>query len=154
MKKLALVVVLLVVGGVAWRVHRHDAPDAALLFHRFWIDHEPRDDQEKFSAMYVDGKHPFGDFAVRTVWTAQLEFFHYHLLPRQPGVIDLLFGATRERQRVRYVARPCAENGFDFCLELSGSSRGVARYYSKKQWQAPDEAAVERIVHGLGGATP
>ena len=151
MKKLALAVVLTLVGAVAWRVHTRDAPDAKLLFGRFWIDHEPRDEKETFQALFVDGEHPFGHFAARTVWTGQWEGFHYHVLPRQEGAIDLLFGATRERQRARYVARRCHENGFDFCLELSGSSRGVKRYYSKKEWQVPDGDAADRLLRALVG---
>ena len=42
-------------------------------------------------------------------------------------------------QRVHYTARRCAENGFDFCLELSGTSRGTRRYYSKKEWSVKSD---------------
>ncbi|MCU1277732.1 MAG: hypothetical protein JWM53_1278 [bacterium] len=145
MKKLLVAVVLMMLGGVAWRAVMRDAPEPKLLFGRFWVDHEPRDDKDKFQAVYVDGDHPFGHFAARTVWTAQLEFFHYHVIPREDGVIDLLFGNTRERQRVRYVARRCGDNGFDFCLDITGSSRGVKRYYSKKEWQARAGESVDQL---------
>jgi hypothetical protein len=151
MKKLAMVLLLVVVGGVTWRARRSDAPDASLLFHRFWIDHEPRDWHERFQALMVDGEHPFGHFATRTVWTGQWEGFHYHMVPRKPGTLDLIFPNTREQQRVSYSARPCAENGFDFCLEISGASRGVGRYYSKKEWVIPDgdTATADAILRNL-----
>jgi hypothetical protein len=145
MKNLLVSVVLLLIGGVAWRVVKHDAPDAKLLFGRFWVDHEPSDDQEKFQAMLVDGEHPFGHFATRTMWTGQWEGFHYHLVPREDGVIDLLFGATRERQRVRYVAHRCSEGGFDYCLDVTGSSRGVRRYFSKKEWEVRPGESVDQL---------
>lgn len=143
MKKLALAAVLAAVAVAGWRYHRHDAPDAALLFHRAWLDHIPRDQKEKFQVLFVNADHPFGHFAARTVWTGQLEFFHYHVIPKEPGTIDFLFGATQEIQRVRYTARRCDENGFDFCLELGGTSRGVARYYSKREWTVEDRALDE-----------
>jgi hypothetical protein len=147
MKKLALTfTVVIVLGGLGWRARHTDAPDPALLFHQFWIDHEPRDENEKFALLFVNADHPFGHFGTRTMWTAQLEFFHYHIVPREAGVIDLLFGATRERQRVRYTARPCHERGFDFCLDISGSSRGVKRYYSKKEWRVEKGESVDQAV--------
>jgi hypothetical protein len=151
MKKLVIGVALIMLCGIGWRALRSDAPDSTLLFHRFWIDHEPRDEQEKFSVLFVNGEHPFGHFGARTIWTAQLEFFHYHLMPREAGTIDLLFGATRERQRVRYVARRCNERGFDYCLEIAGTSRGVQRYYSKKEWdqragESPDQLAERALA--------
>lgn len=146
MKKLALGLMLVAVGGVAWRTVRSDAPEAKLLFDRFWIDHEPRNPADKFLVMFVNGEHPFGHFATRTMWTGQWEAFHYHVVPREEGVMDFLFGATNERQRVRYTARRCHENGFDFCLEVTGSSRGVRRYYSKKEWQGKSEPEVAALL--------
>jgi hypothetical protein len=153
MKKLVLGVTLMgLLGGLGWRAWRSDAPDATLLFHQLWIDHEPRDENDKFSMLFVNAEHPFGHFGTRTMWTAQLEFFHYHVIPKEPGVIDFLFGATRERQRVRYTARRCNERGFDLCLDISGSSRGVRRYYSKKEWRVEkgetiDQAVERALVH-------
>jgi hypothetical protein len=143
MKKLALALLVLTV-GVTWRTMRHDAVDPKLIFDRFWVDHEPRDRHEKFQAMFVSGEHPFGHFATRTVWTGQWEGFHYHVVPKESGVLELLFGNTDERQRMRYSARPCRDNGFDFCLDVSGTSRGVRRYYSRKEWVAATEDEVLR----------
>ena len=135
MKKLVLGLILVAVATMTWRARtQHDAPEAKLLFDRFWIDHEPRAPKEQFLALFVNGEHPFGHFAVRTVWTGQWEGVHYHITPREEGTIDFLFGATHEIQRVHYTARRCAENGFDFCLELQGTSRGTRHYYSKKEW--------------------
>ena len=154
MKKLAIVMGLFLVAGLGWRQLRatHDAPDAKLLFDRFWVDHEPRQGDDKFQVMFVESEHPFGRFVKRTMWTGAFEEYHYHVIPREPGVLDLLFGATREIQRVRYHARPCHEQGFDFCLELSGTSRGVKRYYSKKEWRVEkgetiDQAVERALVH-------
>lgn len=147
MKKLALGMILLVGGSVAWRMARSDAPDAKLIYDRFWIDHEPRAPKEQFQVLFVNGEFPMGHFATRTMWTGVLEFFHYHIAPREDGVIDFLFGNTNERQRVKYTARRCHENGFDYCLELAGTSRGVKRYYSKKEWdrETNEDAFVAKL---------
>jgi hypothetical protein len=134
MKKLALGMMLLVGGGLAWRAMHSDAPDPKLIFDRFWVDHMPKSGDEKFQPFFINSEIPFGRFVVRSQWLGQFEEFHYHVIPREPGALDLLFGSTHEIQRVRYAARPCHENGFDFCLELSGTSRGVKRYYSRKDW--------------------
>jgi hypothetical protein len=134
MKKSGIILLLLVLGGVGTRLLSRDQPEAKLIFDRFWVDHEPRDNNDRFQVLFVASEEPFGRFVTRVIWTGQWEAFHYHVVPREDGVLDLLFGATGERQRVRYTARRCNEKGFDFCLDITGSSRGVQRYYSKKQW--------------------
>ena len=96
MKRAAAVALLLVVAVAGWRYAHRDAPDAKLLFDRFWVDHEPRSDSDKFQVLFVDGEHPFGRFVTRTPWTGQWEGFHYHVVPREAGSLDLLFGATRD----------------------------------------------------------
>ena len=65
-------------------------------------------------------------------------------------MIELLFGATRERQRVRYVARRCNERGFDFCLDIAGSSRGVQHYFSKKEWQIERGESEDQLLLRTG----
>ena len=138
MKKLALLGIL-VAGVLVWRARTTDAPDPKLLFDRFWVDHATRDIREQFQALYVSGEHPVGNFSTRTTWTGQWEGFHYHVVPREDGTFDALFPNTGETQRIHYTARPCQENGFDFCLDISGSSRGVKRYYSRKAWAGVTE---------------
>jgi hypothetical protein len=148
-KKLTAVIVVLAAVGALWRMRASDAPEPKLLFDRFWVDHEPRQPGEKFKVMFVSGQEPIGRFVDRTPWTGAFELFHYHMLPREDGVMDMLFGHTNERQRVRWSARRCNENGFDYCLDVSGTSRGVKRYYSKKQWDARSEADVDAILQRL-----
>lgn len=134
MKKLALGMMLLVAGGMAWRAVRSDAADPKLVFDRFWVDHMPQEPEDKFQVFFINSEFPFGRFVTRTAFLGQFEEFHYHVIPREEGVMDFLFGATREIQRVKLTARPCHENGFDYCLDVAGTSRGVKRYYSKKEW--------------------
>jgi len=151
MNKLALGMILLIGGGVAWRAMRSDAPEPKLLFDRFWVDHEPTQRDEKFKVFFVNGEEPFGRFVDRTTWTGAFELFHYHFLPSRDGELDFLFGRTNERQRIKYTARRCHEGGFDYCLELTGTTRGVQRYYSKRQWdpERDESAFVERLAASM-----
>ncbi|HZS40417.1 MAG TPA: hypothetical protein VFF06_26475 [Polyangia bacterium] len=151
MKRAALIALVVIAGTLAWRAGRRGAPDAKLLFDRFWIDHAARDGREEFQALFVDGEHPFGNFATRTWWTGKWELFHYHLSAREDGTLDIIFPRTNERERVRYRARTCDEQGFDFCLEIEGASRGVRRYFSKKGWEVKN-ADLDAVADRLFGS--
>ena len=148
MKKLLLVLLVVGAAGALWRVRTADAPNPKLVFDRFWVDHQPRDPKEKFKVFFIDGGEPFGRFVDRTMWTGVWDLFHYHVVPRDNGVVDAYFGSSNEWQRLRYTARPCHENGFDFCLDVSGNSRGVHRYFSKKEWGA-HAADLDRLAASL-----
>jgi len=139
MKKLAVVTVLVAaVTAVLWRAR--DASDYKLLYDRFWIDHAPNGPREQFLSLFVHGDHPAGHVGKQTMWKGAWEAFHYHVVPREDGVIDLIFPETGEKERQRYTARACSENGFDFCLEISGGTRIARRYYSKKGWDSKHAA--------------
>ncbi len=135
MKKLVVVLSLVGLLGVIVKWTRSDAPEAKLLFDHYWVDHEPRGLHEEFQALFVSGEYPVGNFAVRTVWTGRWEGFHYHLSPRDSGVLDALFPASGEQRRVKWTARRCDATGFDLCLDVEGAARGVSRYYSKSAWR-------------------
>jgi hypothetical protein len=134
MKKLALVVVLGAIAVSLWRGRAHDASDPKLIFDRFWVDHATRDMNEQFQAFMINGERPFGHYATQTSWDGQWKGFHYHVVPKHDGEFEMIFPSSNERQRVKLTARTCNENGFDYCLEMSGSSRGAQRYYSKREW--------------------
>jgi len=144
---LALVVTVAVVAF--WRSRTSDAPNPKLVFDRFWVDHEPHARGEHFKVFFVSGEEPFGRFVNRTMWTGLWEAFHYHVKPAHDGVIDVYFGETNEWQQLRYAARPCREQGFDFCLDVAGTSRGVKRYYSKKEWGAHTVGDVDTLAERL-----
>jgi hypothetical protein len=138
MKKLAYSGVILGVLIFWWQ---HDS-DSKLAFDRFWIDHMPRAGGEQFQAFVINGEHPFGHFAVQTEWKGQWEGFHYHAVPRT-GDFDLIMPASNRRERVHFHARTCNEEGFDYCLEITGGSDGPRRYYSKRAWDREETAMQE-----------
>ena len=147
MRKLLVPLVLLGAVVWAWRWVHHDASDPKLIYDRFWIDHEPRNPKEQYRGLFVNGERPFGHFAVHTMWRGQWERFHYHAVPLHDGVLDLLFEDGSER--TTFTARPCQENGFDLCLDVAGTSRGVKRYYSKRQWSGLSELPIESAKLGV-----
>jgi hypothetical protein len=119
---------------MAWRVWQKHANDTKLVFDRLWVDHEAKNGKDVFQVLVVHGEHPVGHFAQQTFWKGQWEGFHYHVVPRHEGRLDLL-RPDEKPERVTMLARACSDSGFDYCLELEGSSRGVKRYYSKKAWE-------------------
>lgn len=142
MKKLLAVAVVALIGFFALR--SKDEGISKLAFDQFWIDHTPTDPEEQMQTFYISGEHPIGRFATQTGWRGQWEGFHYHMLPRNAGELDLLFGTAPTRERAKLRATACSEAGFDYCLEISGSSRGVKKYFSRKEWRGNDAAEAAR----------
>jgi hypothetical protein len=136
MKKIAVVGLLVLGCAVAWRAR--DASNPKLIFDRFWLDRLPRGPNDQFQGLFVHGERPFGHFSVQTPWKGQWEGFHYHIVPRTDGQLDLLFPSSERQERVIFRARACQENGFDYCLEVTGSSRGARRYFSKRGFESKD----------------
>jgi hypothetical protein len=144
MRKLVIAGMLLTLGTFAWRASR-DSPDAKLVFNRVWLDHLPRGETDRFHALIIGTDRPIGHFAEQTPWTGQWEGFRYDAAGGE-GQLDLRFPASGKRERVTFKARRCDEGGFDYCLDVTGSSRGPTRYFSKKQWGRPNGDAIDPAI--------
>lgn len=137
MKKTLLVLALATTATYsAWRVTRgSDAPAAAhddrLALDRIWIDHIPRNDRDTFQVFAAITQEPFGIFQATSQWKGAFELFRYEA---HGGEMRVVYPQTGEREKIKVNARACNEKGFDYCLELSGASRGVKRYYSLEGW--------------------
>ena len=119
------------VGYSAW--HRHSATsDRALVRDRVWIDHMPRDQRETVNVFVMVSEQSAGVFNAQSAWRGAYELFRFEQSGEE---IRMVFPQTGDRDRVRATARRCDERGFDFCLELSGASRGVKRYFSREGWE-------------------
>jgi hypothetical protein len=130
MKKLLLVALLAIAGVTAWRMH--DAPGRGLLQDRVWIDHVPRNDRDVINVFVAVSDQSVGAFNQASAWRGAYEGFRYEASGDE---LRLLFPQTGDRERVTAKARKCDVGGMDYCLEVSGSSRGVKRYYSRKGWE-------------------
>lgn len=161
----ALVGLVLVVG--VWVVWHHIAGDGeatvgdtSLLFDRPWIDHMPRTETETVQVFFAVARENLGSFLATSRWKGSYEVFTYRA--GGGGELRITYPQTRQTETAKFSARRCSERGFDYCLEVAGASRGVKRYYSKREWEGRaagslDSAKleVERILAGASaGASP
>jgi len=156
MKKLLIV---MAIGTTAiygtYKVTRSQAPavtGVSLTQDRIWIDHVPRNDRDTMQFFFALSTDPFGLFSAASQWAGQHEIFQYEMNGEQ---MRLVFPQNGDKEKVTAKAKKCDEGEFDFCLELSGSSRGVKRYYSMDGWEvdhltaAQARAKVETVVNQL-----
>jgi len=143
-----MVVATLSVGGYAmyrWQAstpvptsaHEHDTK---LLKDRLWIDHVPKHDRDKMQLFVAltkrpgrqGPKGPVGAFETVSAWEGHFEAFRYESHGEEMRV---LFPQSGDRETLTVKPSKCNEQGMDYCLDVSGSSRGVSRYYSRRGWE-------------------
>jgi hypothetical protein len=128
MKKLLVVVAIAVIGVGAWRVRSHAQRDGReVLVDRVWIDHLPASDRDPLNFFALFSEQKFGVFQNMTAYRGSYEVF-------RPGRGGWTYPQTGETDRPQVRVYRCNENGMDYCLDISGNSRGVHRYYSRKDW--------------------
>jgi hypothetical protein len=134
MKKLLLAAGLatVVYGGWQWQ-HRDTQRDGTKIevYNRLWIDHIPLNERDAFQVFIAHTPEGIGGFAEETQWRGQIERFRFQ---PAPGEIRAVFPWTNDRETIKVEAKKCDAEGFDYCLELTGSNHGVKKYYSRKQW--------------------
>jgi hypothetical protein len=137
----------------AWHVHGKSADTAritdggdldSLLTDRPWIDHLPRGERDAFNVFIVISQQPVGVFQKATAWQGAYEVFTYEAQGRRK--LTVAFPHTGDHDDVRAEVTECHEHGMDYCLELSGASRGVKRYYSRADWGAHSLRDAEQLV--------
>ncbi len=144
MKTLVMVAALAAAayGGMKWK-QRHDTCDGrgrSLVLNRFWVDHAPIDERDQFNVFVAHTPESLGGFAVETQWKGQIERFRFDV---DGNTIHAVFPWSGTSEDIKVDARPCHEQGMDYCLELSGSSHGVSRYYSRTGWQRKSGEDIE-----------
>jgi len=127
-----------------YKVTRSDVPAASgvnLAQDRIWIDHIPKNDRDTMQIFLALTSDPFGIFSAASQWAGKHEIFQYEMTSEQ---MRLVFPQNGDKEKVTAKAKQCDEGGFDFCLELSGNSRGVKKYYSMDGWEvdhlSPEQA--------------
>ena len=150
MKKLALIPVLaaVVYGGYHLRSHApaHTTVDVR---DRVWIDHLPRNDRDTINIFALLTQQPVGVFQATSGWKGAFEAFRYE---KQGNEVRAVFPQTGDREKITVSECPCDVRGMDYCLEVSGSARGVKKYYSRKDWIIESRDQVDGVVqHALIG---
>lgn len=132
MKKLLLAagVAATVYGGWQWQTQDDERPKVG-VYNRLWIDHFPETEREVFHVFFATTPEGIGQFAQETIWHGEHERFRFSA---SPGEIRAVFPWTNDHETIKVEAKKCDAEGFDYCLEMSGASRGVKKYYSRKEW--------------------
>jgi hypothetical protein len=151
MKKLIVVAVLAglaVVGGKMRGKHAVDGDVGALdgprdvLVDQFWIDHAPASERDPINFMVVFSEQKVGIMRNMTAYKGSDEMFVWAKNGwRWPSNGDL------DKPFIRITA--CREDGFDYCMDLSGVSRGVKHYRTKKDWKVRSLADEQALAAKL-----
>ena len=150
-KPLALIATASLAAASLWALHhRGDAPasgnQASLLADRLWLDHVPRNDKETVNIFVLVSDQAHGVFQAMSAWRGQYEVFGFEA---NGADLRLTYPQTGERERATARARRCDEDGMDFCLEVTGASRGVKKYYSRKGWEIDAHGKDARSIPAL-----
>ena len=142
MKKLVIVMILAAAayGGMRWQQDAPDRGNRSLAVNRFWVDHAPANERDPFNVFVVHVPEGIGAFAEETQWKGQIERFRFDM---DGNTIHAVFPWTGTREDIKVDAHPCHEQDMDFCLELSGSSHGVTRYFSRTGWERKGDEDIE-----------
>ena len=133
-KALFAVVAVSVAGYGVYRWADDPAPreEASLVTNRIWLDHIPRNDRDVIEVFAAITDEPLGIFQATSMWKGHFEMFRYE---SHGDEFRILYPQNGERESVTMKATRCNQSGMDYCLEVSGSSRGVKQYYSRKGWE-------------------
>lgn len=154
-----LAVVFTIVGVAGWRWRHATTHDdgGVTVTNRVWIERLPSSDRDPIETLLMiddaDNDLAVGAFQKSSAWRGAFEVF---LFERDGDTLELTFPQTDEHEHVRARARRCNERGMDYCLEVTGSSRGIARYVSKKGWEIGEHDLPSAQAHAralLGAAT-
>jgi hypothetical protein len=152
-KRLVLVALvgIAVYAGVRLRGDRaQPADDRKLVVDRIWVDHLPQNPRDEISIFLALTEEQMGDaigiFQTGSQWRAKYELFEHESGGEQ---LKIVYPQTGERESVRTRARACNDHGWDFCLELSGNSRGVKKYYSMEGWEVGSRSAADARIRSL-----
>jgi hypothetical protein len=144
MKKLALIPVLavMVYGGLRL-TSSHDHHALHDVRDRVWIDHMPRGERDTINVFLMLTRQPIGVFQAQSAWKGNFEAFRYE---KHGNEIRAVFPQTGDREKITVSECPCDQRGFDYCLEVKGSSRGVTKYYSREEWVIERTSDVQRVL--------
>jgi hypothetical protein len=73
-----------------------------------------------------------GVFDERSAYQGNFDLFGFE---GNNGTLVVHMLQDNKKVKVTYTASRCEVKNFDFCLEIKGSPRGPAKYYSRKGWE-------------------
>lgn len=148
MKRALITVVVAATSLVAWRYTHTDPADGGgkLVLDRLWIDHVPKHDRDPIKVFVALTDQPVGIFQTTSTWKGEYEVFQFE---KVGGEFRAIYPQTGDREKFTAKGSACSEHGMDYCLEMTGASRGAMHYYSMKGWEldgTADVHATERAI--------
>jgi hypothetical protein len=153
MKKIIVAVAIAALAVVGWKLrgkHDVDAPGALdgrnVLVDQLWIDRVPEGPRESVNLMVMFSEQKVGIMRNMTAFKGCDEMFVWRGNDgwRWPSNGDL------DKPRIRITA--CHDDDFDYCMDISGVSRGVKRYVTKKEWKVRTLADEQALAAKLDAA--
>ena len=148
MKKSLLIVGLVVVGALAlvrWKMGGGGGvSEPGLVFDRIWIDQVPSKPTDTANGFAAITRQPLGIFQAASQYKGSYEIFTYKATGDQ---LRIVYPQTDDKEKVKVRAWSCKERDMDYCLELSGSNRGVKRYHSRRGWEIDKATRPEHMLH-------
>ena len=148
----------LVLGGVAiagalaaWQLTSSpDAPapsaERKLVLDRLWIDHIPKNDRDPVKVFIALTQEPVGVFQTASMWKGEYELFQFEMHGNE---LRAVFPQHRDKEVFTATGTHCKEAGMDYCLELSGASRGAKKYVSRKGWEIDGAVSRDALLQKL-----
>ena len=145
MKKLLLAVALAAAVFAITRGGHHQGT-SGLAFDRIWIDHMPRGERDPIEVFLAVDDYSIGQFITTSRWAGKFEGFQYESKGEE---LRIVFPQTGTREKLTIRAAACEASGFDYCLDITGSSHGAKRYYSQKDWIIEHSADTDAKIHAI-----
>jgi hypothetical protein len=142
-KKPLLILGLVAVGVLAlarWTMRRDG--DVS-VFDRIWIDQLPSKPKDTGNAFAAVTKQPLGVFQSASQYKGSFEIFSYKATGDE---LQVVYPQTDEKEKIKVRAWKCKERDMDYCLEVSGSTRGVKRYRSRRGWEIDESTQLEQTL--------
>jgi hypothetical protein len=122
-----------------------DETSAKLAFDRLWIDHIPQGETDKINLFVALSEEALGVFQQASAWQGNYDAFRYEASGNE---IRVFYPQTKQRERLTVRTRECHDvEHMDYCMDISGGSHGVKRYYSAKGWEIGDATLPAALDH-------
>ncbi|HEY1552313.1 MAG TPA: hypothetical protein VGG28_31015 [Kofleriaceae bacterium] len=154
MKKLIVVAAIAAVAVVGWKVRSHKAEQTQvtvgdvqdgrnILVDQLWVDHLPRNERDPINVFVMLDEEKLGVMQNLTRYKGAYEMFEYGQGKgfRWPQTGDV------DKPSIRI--HSCKDDGFDYCMDISGVSRGVKHYVTKKDWKVRSLADEQALAAKL-----
>ncbi len=143
MKKPLLILGLVVVGVLVLAIWTTGPRGDVSVFDRIWIDQLPSNPKDTGNAFVAVTKQPMGVFQSASQYKGSYEVFTYKASGDE---LQVVYSQTDEKEKVTVRAWRCKERDMDYCLELSGATRGVKRYRSRRGWEIDKSTQLEQVL--------